>query len=426
MPKKILCFAALIVIVSSISFADVVTTAPLNGVTSAPSVHFVASASSPYSSIASMTINVDSKDMYKVNANHLDTTLTLSSGSHSVYMKAWDNQDHYFQQVLTVNVQNNAPASTSTGVSVSSPANGSTSPASVHFVASASSPYAPVTAMTINVDSKDLYKIGANHLDTYLTLATGSHSIYIKAWDNQDHYFQQVLTVNVQNGATSPTPPANDPTIVDIQAMSGWESCGSCAGPGGTGATVPYGMNQGIKSPSMDSKAAQFWLGGTSKTPYSNALWFKRLPGSETATHFTYDFYFYITNPSVAQGLEFDVFYSRDGLKNYFLTECDSRGKYAGTWQVSNATIDQWQHTGYPCKVNANSWNHVTLQFYRTPTGMTHFISATMNGNTVNFNVEYPPEKVNSFEMNTAVQMDGDEKQDNYSIYVDKMSLKYW
>ncbi len=203
MSKKLLCFAVLITIASSLSFADVVTTAPLNGATSSPSVHFVASASSPYSAIASMTINVDSKDVYKVNANHLDTTVTLSSGSHSVYVKAWDNQDHYFQQVLTVNVQNNAPASTSTGVSVSSPGNGSTSPASVHFVASASSPYAPVTAMTINVDSKDLYKVGANHLDTYLTLGTGGHSVYMKAWDNQGHYFQQVLTVNVQNGGTT-------------------------------------------------------------------------------------------------------------------------------------------------------------------------------------------------------------------------------
>jgi hypothetical protein len=374
-----------------------------------------------------MTINVDSKDMYKVNANHLDTTLTLSSGSHSVYMKAWDNQNHYFQQVLTVNVQNNAPASTTTGVSVSSPANGSTSPASVHFVASASSPYAPVTAMTINVDSKDLYKIGANHLDTYLTLGTGGHSVYMKAWDNQGHYFQQVLTVNVQNGGTAPPPPpANDPIISDIQAMGGWSWCGSCAGPGGKGANVPFGMNPGISNPSLDGKAAQFWLGGTKATPYANALFFKRLSGSETATHFILDFYFYIKDASVAQGLEFDVFYSRDGKKNYFLTECDSRGKYAGTWQVSNAVIDQWQHTGYPCKVNSNAWNHVTLEFYRTPTGMTHFVSASMNGNKQMINLEYPPQNVSSFEMNTAVQLDGDEKQDNYSIWVDKMSLKYW
>jgi hypothetical protein len=425
--KNIRFLAVLAAIASAISLADVVTTAPLNGGTSGPSVHFVASASSPYSPIASMTINIDSKDMYKIASNHLDTYLTLSTGSHSVYMKAWDNQDHYFQQVITVNVQNNAPSITPTGVTVSSPANGSTSAASVHFVASASSPYSPVNAMTINVDSKDLYKIAANHLDTYLTLGTGNHSVYMKAWDTTGHYFQQILTVNVQSGGTSSTPPpSTDPAYYDIQAMSGWSWCGSCAGPGGNGATVPFGMNPGITNPSLDGKAAQFWLGGTSQTPYANALFFKRLPGSETATHFILDFDFYIKDATVAQGLEFDVFYSRDGKKNYFLTECDSRGLYAGTWQVSNAVIDQWQHTGYPCKVNSYAWNHVTLEFYRTPTGMTHFVSATMNGNKQTFNVEYLPQNVSSFEMNAAVQLDGDEKQDNYSIWVDKMSLKYW
>ena len=75
--------------------------------------------------------------------------------------------------------------------------------------------------MTINVDSKDLYKIAANHLDTYLTLGTGDHSVYMKAWDITGHYFQQVLTVNVQNGGTSTPPASNDPVISDIQSFGG-------------------------------------------------------------------------------------------------------------------------------------------------------------------------------------------------------------
>jgi hypothetical protein len=208
--------------------------------------------------------------------------------------------------------------------------------------------------------------------------------------------------------------------------MTDWDGCGSCAGPGGVGASVPYSLTQNIANPSLSGASTQFWLGGTSSTPYSNHLWFKRLPGSATATHFILDFYLYITNVAVAQGLEFDVFYSRDGKKNYFLTECDSRGKYAGTWQVSNAVIDTWQHTGKPCKLLQNSWNHITLEFYRTPTAMTHFVSATLNGDKQIFDLEYPPADVNSFEMNPAVQMDGDEKQDNFSIWVDKMTLTYW
>lgn len=313
------------------------------------------------------------------------------------------------------------------GVNTSSPLNGSTSAPNVHFVASASSPNAAIDVMDINVDSKDLYKVHANHLDTYLTLSSGSHSVYMKAWDKQGNYFHQVLTVKVQDNTPTTTPPPTTTTVIsDIQAMTGWDSCGSCAGPGGVGATVPYGLVQGITSPSMDGKGARFWLGGTSKTPYANALWFKRLPGAATATHFILDFYFYIKDPSVAQGIEMDIFYSRDGKKNYFLTECDSRGTYKGTWQVSNAVIDKWQHTGYSCIVNANSWNHVTLEFFRTSTGDTKFVSVSMNGNTHLVNQVYPAKNVTSFELNPAIQLDGDEKQDNYSIVTDKMTVKYW
>ena len=133
--------------------------------------------------------------------------------------------------------------------------------------------------------------------------------------------------------APTPTPtdpPVNSIVVSNIQKMSGWQGCGSCAGPGGVGASVPYSMTQNISNPSMSGASAQFWLGSTSATPYTNHLWFNRLSGSATATHFILDFYLYITNVAVAQGLEFDVFYSRDGKKNYFLAECDSRKRPAG------------------------------------------------------------------------------------------------
>jgi hypothetical protein len=121
-----------------------------------------------------------------------------------------------------------------------------------------------------------------------------------------------------------------------------------------------------------------------------------------------------------------DIFYSRGGKKNYFLTECDTAGKYAGTWQVSNATIDTWQHTGLPCHVNSYAWNHVVLQFYRNSDGSTKFVSVSMNGNLQYVNRTYPAGNVTSFEMNPAIQLDGDSHQDNFSVWVDKMKVTYW
>lgn len=305
------------------------------------------------------------------------------------------------------------------GVTVSSPANNANVGTSAHFVASAASPYAPINAMSVNIDSVNVYHVKGGSLDVTLPLAAGSHRVYVKAWDNLDHYFDQILTVNagVTGGAV---------TISDIQNMTGWDSCSSCAGKGGTGFDVLHTLTQGITSPSLDGETADFFLGGTSATPYANALFFKRLTPAATANNFKLDFYFYVKDATVVQGLEMDIFYSRGGKKNFFLTECDSRGTYAGTWQVSNAVIDTWQHTGLPCHVNSYAWNHVVLQFYRNPDGSTRFVSVSMNGDMHYVNRDYPAKNVTSFEMNPAIQLDGDSKQDNYHIWVDKMSVTYW
>lgn len=322
-----------------------------------------------------------------------------------------------------------APAISFAGVSTSSPVNGATVGSPTQFVASATSPNGPIASMTINVDNKDVYKTFTSSLNTSVALAAGSHTVYMKAWDTKGNYFQQVLSIAVSSGSPAPTPtpgapPSGKTVVSNIEDMAGWQSCSACAGPGGTGINAAHSQTQGVKSPSLDGASSQFWLGGTH--PYTNALFAKPLGGRAGATNFILDFDFWIGNATVAQGLEFDIFYSRDGLKNYFLTECDSRGLYAGTWQVSNVSIDTWQHTGLPCYVNSFAWNHVTLQFLRQPDGNTRFVSVSMNGNMHYVNRTYPAMKINSFEMNAAVQLDGDNKQDNFSIWVDKMSITYW
>lgn len=186
-------------------------------------------------------------------------------------------------------------------------------------------------------------------------------------------------------------------------------------------------MTPNIKSPSMDSKAAQFWLGGSSKTPYANALFFNPdLAPAVSANNFKLDFYLYIGDPTKAQAIEMDIFYSRGGHKNYFLTECDTNGTHAGTWQVSNAVIDTWQHTGLPCHMKSYAWNHVVLQFFRNSDGSTKFVSVSMNGDMHYVNHTYPARSVSSFEMNPAIQLDGNSHQDNFSVWVDKMNVTYW
>jgi len=421
---KLLFHHLLPLLVSSFSFAGVTVSSPADGSTSGSPVHFAAVASSQYASVASMTINVDSQNMYTIYAASLDTYLPLAPGSHHILVKAWDNQGNYFDSPLTVNVTASNSSGAGGSVNVSQPVNNQTVGTGVHFIASASSSSAPISSMTINIDTLDVYKVYAGQVDTWINVGPGTHQVYVKAWDNLGHYFDQVLTIYVNSAASSANSAnSNATTIPNIQSMPGWESCDVCAGAGGNGPSVQHSMTQNIANPSLSGASTIFWIGPGA--PYSDVLWWKRLAPSSTASHFVYDLYFYIGDINAAQALEFDIFYSRDGKKNYFGSECDTRGWYAGTWQVWNGT-DAWVHTGYPCRVQPNAWNHVTIELYRTPEGMTHFVSESMNGEKQTIDQEYPPIAVDAFEMNAAVQLDGNENQVPYKIWVDKMTLTYW
>jgi hypothetical protein len=220
----------------------------------------------------------------------------------------------------------------------------------------------------------------------------------------------------------------NRQVVTDIQNMSGWTSCDTCAGPGGHGHPDQHWMHQHESNPSMDNKTAEYYLGHTTdgQHNYSNVLFYKRLTPHATATNFALDFYVWVRDPSIIQGLEMDVFFSHGGHKNYFLTECDGRGNHRNTWQVSDAVHDQWQHTGLPCVLQGYAWNHVVLQFHRNSDGSTKFVSVSMNGDTHYVNRTYAPGRVNSSEMNVAIQLDGDERQDPIHVWVDKMKLTSW
>ena len=112
------------------------------------------------------------------------------------------------------------------------------------------------------------------------------------------------------------------------------------------------------------------------------------------------------------------------------------QGHSSGGW----ATL--WLQTNYP-KVFGGTWSTSPdpsdfhffstidlyaphANFYRNPDGSTHFVSVSMNGDMHYVNRDYPAGAVNSFEMNPAIQLDGDSHQDNFSVWIDKMTVTYW
>ncbi|HEX3105843.1 MAG TPA: alkaline phosphatase family protein [Terriglobales bacterium] len=87
-------------------------------------------------------------------------------------------------------------AATVTGVTVCSPAVGSTVGSPAHFVAAAKSTH-PITAMRIYVDNISKFDTNASALNTSLALAAGTHSVAVQAWDSTGVVFKTTFTLNV-------------------------------------------------------------------------------------------------------------------------------------------------------------------------------------------------------------------------------------
>lgn len=320
------------------------------------------------------------------------------------------------------------------GVTVSSPAAGSTAGSPVHFVASATSTH-PITAMRIYVDNLSVYLVSASSLNTSVTMSAGTHSVVVQAWDSTGAVFKTPLTLKVSGTAPSPTPtPAPTPSATplpvppagavvkgNIDQMAGWESCTVCAGANANGPVATYSMVENQASPSLDGLAAKFSISGT--TPYSDALWWKQLGAADTATHLKYDVDFYITNPGVSQALEFDNNQSNGVHKFIYGTQCNIKG---GHWDVWGNASGNWLSTGIACSApTAFVWHHLTWEFQRTSTNVI-FVGFTYDGVTHYVNRSYPARSSTVHEMNVAFQMDGDFAMHAYSTWLDRVTLTYW
>lgn len=401
----------------SIAQAGVTVSSPANGATVGSPVRVVANATSGYPIVA-MKVYVDNNIAYSTSASSIDTSIAMASGWRYVVVQAWDSTGAVQKQALNINVAyvtETQPTSTS-GISVSSPAAGSTVASPVRVAASSSG----ATVMHVYVDNNLAYSANASSIDTYLAMATGTRYLVIQSWDSTGAVKKQPVTITV-SGSTATTTTTGS-TIANIDQLSGWEHCDSCAGIGGVGPKIPYAYTQGRVDPSVDGNSMEFWIGG--ETPYSNALWWKQLGAKDSATNFVYDLSYYIKNPNASQALEFDVNQSVNGRKYIWGTECNIAE--TKTWRIWDPANVKWVNSGIPCaKPEAYKWHRLVWEFKREGNNVV-YISVTVNGQKSYVNRQFVSLAVNAKELNVAFQMDGNYNQTDYSVWLDKVTLNYW
>lgn len=410
--------------------ATVVVSSPSNGATVSSSVHYAATAttSTCMKGVASMGVYVDNQLQYVVNGTTLNTSLTVAPGTHNTVVEEWDYCGGATYVSMTITVSSQA------GVYVTSPVNNSTVSSPANYVASATSTCSNgVASMGIYVNNQLVYVANGAKLNTQLPLPSGTQHTVVEEWDYCGGATYTPVTVTVQSGGN---------VLSNLQASGGWKSWGelppvydictsSCSG-------VTWSMSQHQTSPSLSGNASRFNIGGT--TPYSDVLWSNPVLGQfstqnlpdtghtllPTLHNFTYDAYFYVTNTTITQVLEFDISMYMNGVGMIWGTQCNNLG--GKVWDIWDNLSAKWVSSGVACNLINNGWNHVTIQAQRLSGNTLLYQSITLNGNTANINKTYAPFSVPTswWGVTLNYQMDGNYQMAANTTYLDKLNFTYW
>jgi hypothetical protein len=434
-PQLLAIFVCLFAAVSA--FAGVTVTSPANSSTVGTSVKFVATAtaSSCSKGVASMGIYPEPNELsYVVNGASLNTTLNLNPGTYNAVVQEWDQCGGSSTSTVKITVT----SSGTTGVFVTSPANNSTVSSPTNFVATATTSCSlGVASMGIyTAPSKLAYVVNGASLNTSLSLSSGTYNTTVQEWDKCGGASTTPITITVgSSGGGS--------TFSNLHSSGGWAGyaqqpptyadCNGCT-PSGPGTT--WSMVQDVKSPTMSGNSTQFSLGGN--MDYSDVLWNNHLIGDfssqglpdtnhtlvPTLHNFTYDVYFYGSTLGNSQALEFDINQFFSGLGFTWGHECRVAG--GNEWDIWDNVSMKWVPTGISCYPLENAWNHVVIQVERTSSNQLLYQSITFNGVTHTLNWTYAPFSAPGwYGITVNYQMDGDYKQSEYTVYLDKLNFTY-
>jgi hypothetical protein len=274
-------------------------------------------------------------------------------------------------------------------------------------------------------------------LNTLLNLDAGSQKTVVEEWDECGGASYVPVNVTVEQIGTK---------LSSLQTSTGWNSWGQgppnyvdCSPSPCNGFEFSHTLN--IDSPSLSGDATQFTLGGTSGTaPWGDVLFSLPLIGQNstqglpdanrtllpTLHNFTYDAYFYVTDASITQVLEFDISMYMNGVGQIWGNQCNYLG--GGVWDIWDNVNAKWVSTGVSCDLINDGWNHVTIQAQRESDNSLLYQAITLNDVASTLNLCYPPYSISSswYGITVNYQMDGNANQSPNITYLDNFSLTYW
>jgi hypothetical protein len=167
-------------------------------------VTLVAEARDTSHPVTKMQVYVDNSLAFQTTNNSFTEPITMSKGPHFVVTKAFDSAGANFESDRRVTIYAGTAGETcpaaANSLNICSPSQNATTTTSVHVFANSFAGAVSITAVQVYIDGKLIYNdtSGATYVDTAFTVAKGSHSIVVKAWDAHGSNFSESRTINAQ------------------------------------------------------------------------------------------------------------------------------------------------------------------------------------------------------------------------------------
>jgi hypothetical protein len=247
------------------------------------------------------------------------------------------------------------------------------------------------TAFGFSIDNSSTIYKGATTRDIDVVrtnIATGTHTIHFKSYTSNGACPVVSSTIHVVaagSSSSSSTTTASSATATASATVTSVPSYAKGSGildgkywafekdagtPGsGRGSTV---------YPSLDN-ARKFYMTYSKR---AGVRWHNSFAKDAAATHFIYDTYVYLANPSQVANVEMDMNHvMANGETVILATQCSS---YSKTWEYSiRNSSSHWMKTGIACNPktwSANTWHHIQIASHHTTSGTVTYDWVNVDG----------------------------------------------
>jgi hypothetical protein len=295
------------------------------------------------------------------------------------------------------------------------------------------------TAFGYSIDSSGTLYAGVTHNDvdaTKVGIASGTHTIHFKSWTSKGICPAVSTTFKVTGGSASSggsgssgaTPSGSIPSSAVGSANldgKGWIAQQDAGTPGDAKGSSSYPAT----TPSYDD-AREFYMTYSKK---GGERWHISFAKDASATHFVYDTYVYITDPSQVANIELDMNQvMSNGATVIFGTQCSS---YTKTWEYTYASGGaHWKSSNIACNPKnwaAKTWHHIQIASQRNGNGDVTYDWVNVDGTHSAFKnaTGYSAEKLGWAKGDLLInfQLDGaNAGSGSITAYIHKMTIFRW